>query len=489
MCGIVGLIENNDVINRLNRGLLTLQHRGQDAAGMLTYDGHFHLKKGLGLIRDVFSSYDDIKNLSGNIGLGHVRYPTVGGGRYEDSQPFSVNYPYGIAMVHNGNVTNYHKLRKHIREKKRRMLYSTNDVEAILNIFAEALTSLKSSKPSFDEIKSAVEKVFHYAKGAYSVISYISGVGMVAFRDPYGIRPLVMGWNDKKFITYAIASESAVLSMLGYQNFRDIESGEVVFIEEKTRKLHSGKIKKYSNLPHIPCIFEWVYFARPDSIIDGVNVYKSRVFMGKYLAHEIKKHNLDIDVVIPVPDSSRDAAIELARELNLKYREGLVKNRYIGRTFIMPGNDVRDSSLRQKLMPIQAEFKNRKVLLVDDSIVRGNTSRSIVKMARDAGAKKVYFASYSSPLISPCYYGIDMQTKSEFIARGRNAETIAKIIGADKVIYQSIANMIKAVHLGNTSLKDFCDSCFTGNYRISELTGDLIKDIEIDRHKRVLDFQ
>lgn len=484
MCGIVGLIENSEVVERITRGLLTVQHRGQDAAGQLTYDGQFHVMKGLGLVRDVFSSYEDILELRGNTGLGQVRYPTVGGCKVEDAQPFVVNYPYGIAIVHNGNVTNYHTLRRELESNRKRMLSSTNDVEVILNVFAESLAQINSTILTFDDILKAVEIVFEQVKGAYSVISYISGQGLVAFRDPHGIRPLVFGWRKDEFLPqYALASESAVLSMLGYKKFRDFQPGEVMFIKEKSREVQSGFIKRFNNIPHIPCIFEWVYFARPDSIIDNVNVYKSRVFMGKYLAQEIKKHDLEIDVVIPVPDSSRDAAIELARELGLKYREGLVKNRYIGRTFIMPGDETRRLSVRQKLMPIPAEFKNRKVLLVDDSIVRGNTSRNIVSMAQDAGASKVYFASYSAPLISPCYYGIDMQTRREFIARGRTADMIAAMIGADKVIYQPIQNMLKAVYLGNPNLKNFCSACFTGDYPTPEINEELIEEIEMDRQK------
>ncbi|MBN2383589.1 amidophosphoribosyltransferase [bacterium] len=482
MCGIVGLFENTEVIERLTRGLLTVQHRGQDAAGMLTYDGMFHVKKGLGLIRDVFSTYEDIAELRGNVGLAQVRYPTVGGCKVEDAQPFVVNYPYGIAIVHNGNVTNYHSLRRELETKRRRMLTSTNDVEAILNLFAEALALKSDHKLSFEDILQAVEIVFSEAKGAYSVISYISGQGLVAFRDPYGIRPLSFGWRQDEFLPqYALASESAVLSMLGYRNFRDVKAGEVIFIEEKSRKVHTGFSATSSHIPHHPCIFEWVYFARPDSILDKVNVYKSRVFMGKYLAQEVKKHDLDIDVVIPVPDSSRDAAIELARELGIKYREGLVKNRYIGRTFIMPGDETRRISVRQKLSPIPAEFNNKKVLLVDDSIVRGNTSRNIVSMAHEANASKVYFASYSAPLTSPCYYGIDMQTKLEFIARGHSSEIIATIIGADKVIYQPLENMLKAVYLGNPELTHFCTACFTGEYPTSEINESLIEEIEQDR--------
>ena len=483
MCGIVGLIENNRVVERLYRGLLTLQHRGQDAAGILTYDGDsFHFKKGKGLVKDVFKSFEDIQLLKGNIGIAQVRYPTIGSGKSEDAQPFIVNYPYGIAIVHNGNVPNYNSVRRVIEKEYKRMLYSHNDVEAILNVFAQALSERMKNEISFKDILKAVEKVYDTVKGAFSVLAYIKGFGMVAFKDPLGIRPLVFGWKKDEFLPqYAFASESVTLSSLGYKEFRDVKNGEVIFIEEGSRKVHAGKVKKYEKCPHTPCIFEWVYFARPDSVIDKVNVYKSRVFMGRYLAEQVKKRNLEIDVIIPVPDSARDAAIELARVLNIKYREGLVKNRYIGRTFIMPGEGTRRISVLQKLNPIESEIKGKKVLLVDDSIVRGNTSRNIVKMVRDAGAEKVYFASYSAPLTSPCFYGIDMQTRNEFIARGRDERTIAKMISADEVIYQTIEDMEKAVSGGNQELKQFCNACFTAHYPTKEIDQQLIEEIEKER--------
>jgi len=485
MCGIIGLIENDDVVERLYRGLMCLQHRGQDAAGILTYNkNRFHSKKGLGLIKDVFKTYEDISSLKGNIGLAQVRYPTIGLGKTEDAQPFVVNYPYGIAVVHNGNLPNYSKVRDIIEKKHKRMLYSKNDVEAVLNIFAEALTQNIKKKLTFQNILKAVETVYDIVEGAYSVLMYIKGEGLVAFRDPYGIRPLVFGWNEEEFLPkYIFASESASLSILDYKNYRDVKAGEVIFIDEKKREVQAKVIEKYKNVPHTPCIFEWVYFARPDSIIDGVNVYRSRVFMGKYLAEQIRERDLDIDVVVPVPDSARDASIELARELGIKYREGLVKNRYIGRTFIMPGREKRRTSVRQKLMPIKDEIDGKNVLLVDDSIVRGNTSRNIVKMVREAGAKKVYFAAYSAPLTSPCFYGIDMQTRNEFIARNRDEKKVAKLIGADQVIYQKLEDMEKAVYKGNRNLKRFCNACFTGKYPTKEINSKLIKKIEKEREK------
>jgi len=481
MCGIVGLIENEEVVERLYRGLIALQHRGQDAAGLLTYDGIFHHRKGVGLVRDVFSTYEKVENLVGNLGMGQVRYPTIGGGSVEDAQPFTVNYPYGIGIVHNGNVTNYNDVRRYLKEKTKRMLNSKNDVEAILNVFAESLAGRVKEKLNFEDIIASVTDVFDVVKGAYSVLAYISGQGMVAFRDPYGIRPLVMGTRKEGFLTeYAFASESSALSLLGYKEFRDLEAGEVVFIDEN-RVLHSARIEKYKALPHTPCIFEWVYFARPDAVIDRVNVYRSRVCMGKLLAAEVKKREIEVDVVIPIPDSSRDAAIELAFDLGLTYREGLVKNRYIGRTFIMPGERARKSSVIQKLNPIEGELKGKKVLLVDDSIVRGNTSRNIVNMVREAGAEKVYFASYSAPLTHPCFYGIDMQTRNEFIAFGRNEEEVAKIIGADTVIYQTLENMQEAVRVNNPALKNFCCACFTGRYPTKEINNEIIEEIEQER--------
>jgi amidophosphoribosyltransferase len=351
-------------------------------------------------------------------------------------------------------------------------------VEIILNIFAQKLAELSRTKLKPEHIFSAVAEVYKMIKGGYSVIGYIAGKGMVAFRDPYGIKPLAFGKRKDGLTTsYAIASETVSLNIMNYSEIENIDAGQVLFID-KNRKTHMKKIAK---CPHSPCLFEWVYFARPDSYIDDVNVYDCRVNLGRFLAEEIKKHNLDIDVVVPVPDSARDAAIEIARALNLKYREALVKNRYIGRTFIMPADQTRKTSVRQKLNPLVSELKGKNVLLIDDSIVRGNTSQAIIKMVRECGAKKVYFGAYSPPLRYPCVYGIDMQTKTEFVARNANLEQIAKKIGADKVIYQSLESLEKAVKMGNKKFSQFCGACFSGIYPTGDVTQELLDSIERDR--------
>jgi amidophosphoribosyltransferase len=477
MCGVIGIYGNEDVVREIYQGLLAVQHRGQDAAGICTYDGRFHTKKGNGLVRDIFS-VENIKRLKGNIGIGHTRYPTIGGGRGEDAQPFLVSSPFGIMMAHNGNVINYAELEKVLSNTFCRHLNSDCDVEIILNVFAQKLSEFQTNELQPAQIFSAVEDVYSKVKGSYAVVGYIAGQGMVAFRDPYGIKPLAYGRrNEGTLPSFAIASETVSLNIMNYSDIENIEAGQVLFIDNK-REIHK---KKITSCPHSPCLFEWVYFARPDSFIDNVNVYDCRVNLGRFLAEEIKKHNLEIDVVVPVPDSARDAAIEIARSLNLKYREALVKNRYIGRTFIMPADSTRKTSVRQKLNPIVSELKGKNVLLIDDSIVRGNTSKSIIKMVRECGAKKVYFGSYSPPLRYPCVYGIDMQTKTEFVARNANLEQIAKRIGADKVIYQNLESLIKAVRMGNEKLENFCGACFNGIYPTGDVTPELLKSIEKDR--------
>ena len=477
MCGVIGIYGNEEVVREIYQGLLAVQHRGQDAAGISTYDGRFHTKKGNGLVRDIFS-VENIKRLKGNIGIGHTRYPTIGGGRGEDAQPFLVGSPFGIMMAHNGNVINYAELEKVLSHKFCRHLNSDCDVEIILNVFAQKLSESQTNELQPAQIFSAVEDVYSKVKGSYAVVGYIAGQGMIAFRDPYGIKPLAYGRRKDGILpSFAIASETVSLNIMNYSDIENIEAGEVLFIDNK-RKIHK---KKITSCPHSPCLFEWVYFARPDSFIDNVNVYDCRVNLGRFLAEEIKKHNLEIDVVVPVPDSARDAAIEIARSLNLKYREALVKNRYIGRTFIMPADSTRKTSVRQKLNPIVSELKGKNVLLIDDSIVRGNTSKSIIKMVRECGAKKVYFGSYSPPLRYPCVYGIDMQTKTEFVARNANLDQIAKRIGADKVIYQSLESLQKAVRMGNEKLENFCGACFNGIYPTGDVTPELLKSIEKDR--------
>jgi amidophosphoribosyltransferase len=478
MCGVIGIYGNNEVFKDLYQGLLSIQHRGQDSAGIITYDGRrFHTKKGNGLVRDIFTK-DHFKRLTGHIGIGHTRYPTIGGGRGEDAQPFFVNSPFGIIMAHNGNVINYKELNKILFNQYHRHLTSNNDVEIILNIFAQDMAEqhIKSMKPK--NIFHSVKRVFESVKGSYAVVAYIADQGMLAFRDPYGIKPLVYGERKEKILpAFAVASESVSLNIMNFSEIKNVEAGQALFID-KNRRLHTQKI---AQCPHTPCLFEWVYFARPDSYIDNVNVYDCRVNLGRFLADEIRKQNLKIDVVVPVPDSARDAAIEIARRLNLKYREALVKNRYIGRTFIMPADQQRRASVRQKLNPIPSELKGKNVLLVDDSIVRGNTSRAIINLARECGAKKVYFGSYSPPLRYPCVYGIDMQTKTEFIARDATVEQIAKRIGADKVIYQSLESLKKAVHLGNKNLTQFCGACFDGYYPTGDVTPEILRSIENDR--------
>jgi amidophosphoribosyltransferase len=478
MCGVIGIYGNKEVFKDLYQGLLSIQHRGQDSAGITTYDGsRFHTKKGNGLVRDIFTK-EHFKRLTGHIGIGHTRYPTIGGGRGEDAQPFFVNSPFGIIMAHNGNVINYNELNKILSNQYHRHLTSDNDVEIILNILAQELAEQNVKKIKPENIFLAVQRVFERVKGSYAVVSYIAGQGLLAFRDPYGIKPLVYGKRKEEILpAYAVASESVSLNIMNFSEIRNVEAGQALFID-KGHRLHTQKIVQR---PHSPCLFEWVYFARPDSYIDNVNVYDCRINLGSFLAEEIRKQNLKIDVVVPVPDSARDAAIEIARRLNLKYREALVKNRYIGRTFIMPANKQRRTFVRQKLNPIPSELKGKNVLLIDDSIVRGNTSRAIIDLVRECGATKVYFGSYSPPLRYPCVYGIDMQTKTEFIAQNATLEQIEKRLGADKVIYQSLESLKRAVHLGNNKLTHFCGACFDGNYPTGDVTPEILKSIENDR--------
>jgi len=477
MCGVIGIWGNGPVIRDLYQGLLAIQHRGQDSAGVITFDGRFHAKKGNGLVHDIFTP-EAVQHLRGPIGVGHTRYPTIGGGGGEDAQPFQLNSPFGIIMAHNGNVANYRELRDELYQEHHRLLNSDCDLEILLNIFAESLAHEKTKNLGPDHVFRAVEAVFGKVRGSYSVVAYIADQGLVAFRDPYGIKPLVYGVRrDGLLPSYAIASETVSLNIMNFAEIRDVEAGEVVFID-KGRTLHRKRIRRVCPSP---CLFEWVYFARPDTFIDKVNVYKCRVNLGRSLAQEIRRRKLAIDVVVPVPDSARDAAIEIARKLDLKYSEALVKNRYIGRTFIMPAADQRKNSVRQKLNPIASEIRGKKVLLVDDSIVRGNTSRAIIEMIRECGAKKVYFASYSPPLRHPCVYGIDMQTKTEFVAQDADEADVARRIGADKVIYQSLDALKKAVRTENPKITNFCAACFDGIYPTGDITPDLLADIESDR--------
>jgi amidophosphoribosyltransferase len=470
MCGIVGVYGHDYVAQDVYDGLVTSQHRGQDAAGMITYDGKFHSRKDVGLVKDVFHTRH-MRRLQGYVGIGFTRYATIGVGGVEEVQPFLGSAPYGVVTAHNGNLFNSHELKEEIFRKDHRLVNSDSDGEVILNLFTKALTKQNAEKIEAKHIWKAVESVQTRAKGAYSVVSYIAKQGMVAFRDPHGIRPLIFGKRDNGLTTdYIFASESVTLDILGFEIIDDLGPGEAVFIREEDRKVFRKSVmpKKFT-----PCIFEYVYFARPDSILNGISVYKSRMRMGTKLGKRIKKEKLDIDVVMPVPDSSRSAAFAIADELDLKYREGLVKNRYIGRTFIMPGQKVRKKSIRYKLNPMPLEIKGKNILLVDDSIVRGNTSRKIIEMVRGAGAKKVYFCSYSPPIISPNIYGIDIATKEELIAVGNTEEEIGKMIGADRLFYGTLNDMLKSCLVGNPKIKDMDMSCFDGVYK----TGDVDEEV------------
>jgi amidophosphoribosyltransferase len=481
MCGFIGIYgpDGTDVALEIYEGLLAVQHRGQDAAGITTFTDKFHVKKGLGLVRDVFNERN-MARLRGHIGVGHVRYPTVGVGSDEDVQPFHMVFPLGIAMAHNGNVTNFLELRERLKVKGVR-LGSSCDVEVILYVFARALADRvkPAQKIEPEDVFAAVRVVHEKVKGAYSVAAVLADGGLVCFRDPFGIKPIVFGQKvTEKGISYACASESVVLDVNGYERTLDIGPGECVYVSPD-RKLHQRRL---GDKPHRPCIFEWVYFARPDSMLDDVSVYKTRRRFGAALAEQWKKDGAPApDVVIPIPDSSREAAAAMAEALGLPYREGLVKNRYIGRTFIMPSQGARTNSVRRKLNTIPLEFEGKDVLLVDDSIVRGNTSKRIVQMARAAGARRVYMAITSPPLISPCPYGIDMATKTEFIATGRTPAEVARAIGADHVLYLDRDAMNEAARTGNPRIEKFCNACFTGEYPTGDVTREMLAAIEGER--------
>lgn len=479
MCGIIGVYAGGrkDVIAEIYDGMLILQHRGQDAAGVTTYNGTFHTVKGTGLVRDIFNKLI-LYELRGNIGVGHTRYPTIGGGSIADAQPFTINTPFGISMVHNGNITNYKQLKQELLKKDLRHLYSACDVEVILNVFASELQkqNIQNLKP--EHVFNAVENVFKRVKGSYTVVGFIAQKGMFAFRDPFGIKPGLIGEKEEgKNKSYLVASESIVHDVLGYNNRQDIKPGEVIFVD-KDMRLHR---KTVATPDHHPCIFEYIYFARPDSVLDGISVYKTRLRLGNALAKQFKQKNVKVSAVIPIPETSTTAALTLAYDLGVKYREGFIKNRYIDRTFIMPDQEKREESVKFKLNPIKLEFQGKNVLLVDDSIVRGTTSKKIIDIARKAGAKKVYFASTCPPLRYPCVYGIDMSTKDEFIAKKHSIEEIEKIIGADLLVYQTKEDMIKAAQMGNPKIKHFCTACFDGNYPTGDVTEEMLNDIEHER--------
>lgn len=482
MCGIIGIVGKGPVNQLIYDGLTMLQHRGQDAAGMVTWEeGRLHLRKNNGMVRDVFHTRHML-NLRGNVGIGHVRYPTAGCASVAEAQPFYVNSPYGICLAHNGNLTNSEILKRDLFIEDLRHLNTESDSEVLLNVFAHELQQMRKLRLEVDDVFNAVSGLHKRCRGGYAAIAMINGFGILAFRDPHAIRPVVFGERKTdKGTEYMIASESVAMDVLGFDLIRDLEPGEAIFIS-MDGELHTRQCA--DNPQYAPCIFEHVYLARPDSIIDGISVYKARLRMGEKLARKIlrERPDHDIDVVIPIPDTSRTAALPLAYELGVKYREGFVKNRYIPRTFIMPGQAVRKKSVRQKLNAIELEFRDKNVLLVDDSIVRGTTSREIVQMARDAGAKNVYVASAAPPVRYPNVYGIDMPAADEFIAHGRSEEEICQEIGADWLVYQDIDDLIKAASKGNPKIHEFDTSCFSGEYVTGDINQDYLDQISFARN-------
>ncbi len=478
MCGIIGMVCKSNVNQSIYDGLTVLQHRGQDAAGIMTCeDQKLYLRKDNGLVRDVFKTSHMI-NLRGNCGIGHVRYPTAGCSSSSEAQPFYVNSPYGIALAHNGNLTNAEQLKKELFRDDKRHINTDSDSEILLNVFAHQLQGSGKMHVDREDVFDAVASVHERCSGGYAAIAMITGYGIIGFRDPWGIRPIVFGRRETEQGTeYMIASESVALDVLGFELVRDIAPGEAVIIT-LDGELHTRQCAR--NPVFSPCIFEYVYLARPDSIIDNIYVYKARLRMGEWLARKIRRQfpDQDIDVVIPIPDTSRTAALSLANELGVNYREGFIKNRYIGRTFIMPGQQLRKKSVRQKLNAIDIEFKDKNVLLVDDSIVRGTTSQQIIHMAREAGARKVYFASASPPVRYPNVYGIDMPAASELIAHNRSDEEVAEKIGADRLFYQDLDDLIDAVSKGRTKVSQFDTSCFSGKYVTGDVTGEYLTRVE-----------
>jgi amidophosphoribosyltransferase len=482
MCGIIGIVGKNPVNQSLYDGLLVLQHRGQDAAGIVTCDGGtFYMHKSNGLVQDVFQTRH-MRNLQGNAGIAHVRYPTAGSSSAAEAQPFYVNSPFGIVLGHNGNLTNSAQLKEEMFRQDLRHINTSSDSEVLLNVLAHEIEQTAGNTSlDNDMIFRAVAAVHWRCRGAYAVVAMIANYGMLAFRDPYGIRPLVIGRAEtEKGTEYVVASESVALDVLGFQLVRDVAPGEAIFIDLDG---HFYSRQCAENPVLSPCIFEYVYLARPDSVIDNISVYQTRLHMGESLAEKIHREwaHHDIDVVIPIPDTSRPSALQLANALNLTYREGFIKNRYIGRTFIMPGQALRKKSVRQKLNPIGMEFKGKNVLLVDDSIVRGTTSQRIVQMAREAGANKVFFASAAPPVRFPNVYGIDMPSRHELLATGRSDEEICSEVGADALVYQDLGSLVRDVNLSNPEIENFDCSCFDGKYVTGDVTESYLAAIEMAR--------
>jgi len=482
MCGIIGIVSRQSVAQIIYDGLLVLQHRGQDSAGIVVSDGKkLCLRKDNGQVSDVFHTTHMLQ-LVGNMGIGHVRYPTAGCSSSAEAQPFYVNSPYGITLAHNGNLTNVDKLKQELYESDLRHINTESDSEVLLNVLAHELHKSSSLNLSVEDIFTAVTETHKRIEGAYAVVAMLTGKGILGFRDPHGIRPVVYGKRDTdEGVEYMIASESVALQASGFELISDIKPGEAIYIDADNN-LHRKQCTENHALN--PCIFEYVYLARPDSIIDDIYVYKARLRMGVKLSEKILREmpNHDIDVVIPIPDTSRPAAIELAYHLGVKFREGFIKNRYIGRTFIMPGQKLREQSVRRKLNAIDIEFKGKTVLLVDDSIVRGTTSKQIIQMARDAGAKKVYIASAAPAVRYPNVYGIDMPAAEELVANNRSDKEIAERIGADWLIYQDLEDLIGAVQKGNRDIKEFDCSCFNGKYITKTIDGDYLNKIKSIRN-------
>lgn len=468
MCGIVGIVGTTPVNQSIYDALTVLQHRGQDAAGICTIESNrFRLRKANGLVRDVFEA-KHMQRLQGNVGIGHVRYPTAGSSSASEAQPFYVNSPFGITLAHNGNLTNANQVRQKLFEKDRRHVNTTSDSEVLLNVLAHEIDTVKGNVTAEDVFR-AISNVHRTIRGAYAVAAMIIGHGMIAFRDPHGIRPLCLGKREVNGqLEYMVASESVALDAVGFDFVRDVAPGEAIYAT------FDGELytKQCADNPALnPCIFEFVYFARPDSFIDKISVYSARVEMGKRLGERIKNDysDLDIDVVIPIPETSCDIALQIAQAIDKPYRQGFVKNRYVGRTFIMPGQQQRKKSVRRKLNAIRSEFKDKNVLLVDDSIVRGTTSEQIIEMARDSGAKKVYIVSAAPEIRFPNVYGIDMPSANELIAHGRDNDAICKQIGADALIFQTLDDLVEAVRCGNPDIVKFEASVFNGEY----VTGDI----------------
>lgn len=482
MCGLVGIYHKKDQVSAdIYDGLIQVQHRGQDAAGIATWDkSKMYTHKELGLVSEVFKTSDSLINLNGNMGIGHVRYPTAGCDDVSEAQPFYTANPINITLAHNGTLTNSERIKEELTKTHFCQFNTSSDSEVLLKLFAYELYKTNYRKVSNNHIFKALKNVFKRCSGGYAVIMLIAGVGIVAFRDPKGIRPMAIGSNKK---SYMIASESSALTSMGYRTTEDVLPGQAIIINEDGL-IHKKRLIR--NVVHQPCIFEYVYFSRPDSTIDEISVHKSRLRMGDFLGDKILREykNIEVDVVIPVPDTSRTSAMQVAHKLGVKYREGFMKNRYIGRTFIMPGQNTRKKSVARKLNPIEIEFKEKNVLLVDDSIVRGHTSKKIIQMVRDNGAKKVHFASASPPIRYQNVFGIDMPATKELVAHKRTVRQIKNYIGADELIYQDLEDLRLSASIGNPKITDYEDSVFTGNYCDKHVTADYLDNLEKKRKDR-----